>query len=191
MRTVVAALVGVAILAGGFGVYYWLSGDDERARAEAAAQATEAYCRRNKTRCDVLRIEPISDGVWRLRFAARFGRPARCSALDLDTFRVTERHSVEVGGTIEGTRPIACGPEEWTAEDAVRRLDASAWASKRRADVVSCRGRDKWRGSTYARRFVCSYGSPRGDGLVGLATTGADTFAIEAARFCDWSYEGC
>jgi hypothetical protein len=191
MKAVVAVLVGVVILAAGFGIYRWQSGDDERGRAEAAARAMEAYCRRQGARCEVLRVEPISDGVWRLRYAARFGRPDRCSALDLDKFRVTKDHSLYVGGTIEGTSEIPCGPEEWTVEDVVSRLGASVWARERRADVVACRGRDKWRGSTYARRFVCSYGSPRGDGFVGLATTGADTFAIEAARYCDWSYDGC
>jgi hypothetical protein len=190
MKALVAVLIGLALVAGGFGVYYWFSDDDERPRAEAAVKELEAFCRRRGSSCDVVRMEPIGDGVWRLYLKRRPGRPGDCSALDLDTFRVTKHHSLYVGGTIEGTSDVACSPEEWTPDDAASRLQSSAWAKERQADVFGCRSRGHV-GLGYARRFVCSYGSPGGDGLIGVATTGPDTFKIERARYCDWSYDGC
>lgn len=181
MKAIVAVLLGLAILAGGFGVYRWVSGDDDdRGRAESAAQELTEWCRNSGGQCDVTRVEPISDGFWRFHIRDPVGG-SRCTAVDLEHFRASATDSIYVGGTVEGIADAACSPEWWMSDDAVRRLRNSAWAAKRKAAVISCSGRGGSPGrSWYFRRFRCRYSSASGDRFVNIETTGSDTFEIKS-----------
>jgi hypothetical protein len=165
MRTIVGVLVGLAIVAGGFGVYRWLSGDDARDRAEAAAAEYSAYGTKRcdaeraekasrsiwprklldemtaecKRPYDVLRLEPVTDNSWLLQVRDA-EKGTRCIELDLARFHVVEESSVYVGGTVEGLSDAPCGPEWWTAEQATEVLSSSQWARERKARLVSCLG---------------------------------------------------
>ena len=92
MKAVVAVFGAVAVLAAGFGIYSWLSGDEERDRAEAAAQELTDWCRSSGGQCDVIRVEPISDGFWRFHIRERAGG-SRCVAVDLENFRASASDS--------------------------------------------------------------------------------------------------
>jgi hypothetical protein len=208
MRAIVGVFIGLAIVAGGFGVYRWLSGDDERDRAEDAAAKYSAF---GKKRCDaeraenaslpiwkppgarkkldemtaeckrpydVLRIEPSRDNIWLLHVRdAEEG--TRCMELDLTQFRVVEKSSLYVGGTVEGLSDAPCGPEWWTADQATQVLSSSQWARERKASLVSCLGEAGSPGrSMYFQRFTCRYSTSDGDDAVTLRTTRADTFDI-------------
>jgi hypothetical protein len=176
MKAIVAVLAGVVILAAGVGVYRWMSGDEERARAESAAEQLTAFC---KGRCDVIRVEPMSGNLWRFHVRDPVGG-SRCMAVDLEEFRVSTNDSVYVGGSVEGTADTACGPDWWNPQDAERRLADSPWAKERKAELISCAGRGGSPGrSYYFRRFRCRYSHPGGDGIVLLATMGPATFELE------------
>jgi hypothetical protein len=195
MRAVVAVLVGVAMLAGGFGAYYWLSGDEERERAETAAREYSVFgaerCdrqpERRKAECkaayDVLRIDRIAHNVWRFHVREpHYG--SRCMAVDLEQFHVSRESSIYVGGTVDGLSDTPCGPEWWTHDDAQRRFEDSSWARERKARLVSCppvEGAGS-PNSQYFRRFRCRYISAAGDGVVTLTPTGPDTFEIARSR---------
>jgi hypothetical protein len=180
MKASVAVLVGLAILAAGFGLHRWLGDDEERARAEAAGQEMAAFCRGRDTRCDVIRLDRISEGVWRFHLREEAGD--RCATIKLDEFHVSSTDSVYVGGTIDGWAETACGPEWWTGRDATRRLQESTWARDRKAELVGCYSAENVGASIYQRRFRCRYSHPGGDGLVVFRTTGPDTFAIEPSN---------
>jgi hypothetical protein len=179
MRAVVAVLLGLALLAAGFGVYRWLDDDEERARAETAAEELAAFCRHNGSPCDVVRIERISSGMWRFHVRDPVGG-TRCMAVELENFRASTTDSIYVGGSTEGVTDTACGPEWWASEDAAARLEDSPWALERKARSISCAGEGGSPGrSWYFRRFDCRYYSPSGGGNVVLTTTGATTFELE------------
>jgi hypothetical protein len=193
MRAVVAALVAVALLFGGFAAYRSLSGDEERERAEAAARE---YSRFGKERCDrqpatrraeceetyaVRRIDRIAPNLWRFHVREpHFG--SRCMAVDLDQFHVARESSIYVGGTVEGLSDTPCGPEWWTHDDAQRRFEDSTWARERKARLASCSAVEGAGSpnSQYFRRFRCRYISAAGDGTVTLTPTGPDTFEVRA-----------
>lgn len=219
MKAVAAVGVALALLAGGLGVYRWLSGDEERDRAEAAAEEYSSFGRKRcdaeraekaasgswpgtrgrkllnemtaecKRPYDVLRIEPgTTENAWLLRVRAEQG--TRCMELDLAKFRVVEKSSLYVDGTVEGLSDAPCGPDWWTAEQATQVLSSSQWARERQARLVSCLGEGGGpRRRTvispgtpqpvpYFQRFTCRYSTSNGDGAVTLRTTGVDTFAI-------------
>jgi hypothetical protein len=176
MKAAVAVLVGIVLLAAGFGIYRWLSEDEERARAEAAAEELTAFC---KGRCDVVRVEPISGDLWRFHVRDPVGG-SRCMAVDLDHFRVSKTDSIYVGGSVDGVSDTACSVEWWMPDQAERRLNESAWGTERKAELIHCAGRGGSPGrSYYFRQFRCRYSYPSGEGTVLLATTGADTFELQ------------
>jgi hypothetical protein len=209
MRTVVAALVGVAILAGVFGTYFWLSGDEEHDRAEAAAKEYSAFGRQRcdarrverlalpiwqtpgarkkleeetalcKQPYDVLGIEQVSGDIWRFHVRDPGADGKRCMEVDLAHFHVS-RESIDVGGTVEGLSDAPCGPEWWTMEYAARLLTGSSWARERKAELIACGGEGSMGRSQYYRRFRCRYSSPDGDNIVLLETTGPATYEIKA-----------
>jgi hypothetical protein len=175
MRVIAGVFVGLAIVAGGVGVYRWLSGDDDhsRERAEAAAREIDTRCQH---RCDVVRLERVSDRFWRLH--TRYGgSPILCMMLDLDEYRVAKRDSVYVGGAVYGISDTPCADDIWTGQDLSRRLEESSWARERKARFFSCHSVPP--GEPNARRFGCRYSTPRGDGYVKVRTTGPDTFEVE------------
>ena len=180
MKALAAVLAGLAILAAGFGVYRWLDEDEERARAETAAEQLAAFCRHNGTPCDVQRIERVSSGIWRFHVRDPVGGN-RCMAVELENFRASTTDSIYVGGSTEGVTDTACGPQWWLSQDAARRLEQSGWALDHKAGSISCGGEGGSPArSAYFRRFTCRYSSPDGDGSVLLSTTGPDTFELEA-----------
>jgi hypothetical protein len=170
VKAIVGVLIGLAILAGGFGVYRLLSGDDERDRAEAAAADYSAFGRK---RCDdrrarnlklaqwqtpgarklldemtaeckrpyeVRQIEQIDTGLWRFHVREEEDGAPRCLEVDLAEFHVSARDSVYAEGTVNGLSDTACGPEWWTPEYATNVLRDSTWARKHEATLVSCAG---------------------------------------------------
>lgn len=182
MKAVVAVLVGLAILAAGFGVYRWLDDDEERARAEKAAAELTTFCRHGGNPCDVHKIERISSGTWRFHLRDPVGGN-RCVEIDLVNFRASTTDSIYVGGSTEGVADTACGPEWWRSEDAAWRLEASSWARERKATSISCAGEGGSPGrSSYFRRFDCRYDSSSGAGNVVLRTTDANTYELEGTR---------
>jgi hypothetical protein len=179
VKAVVTVVAGVAILAVGFMVYRWQRNDDgERRRAEKAAEQGAAFCRKQGSRCDVVRVEPLSEGFWRLH-VRNPGQATKCWRLDLEGFRATERDSVYVGGAIEGISDMACTETLWTAQDAAARLADSGWAKGRKASFISFAGIGKNLYAAFTDRFNCRYSVGRRDRYVVIRTTGADTFAID------------
>lgn len=179
MKALVAVVGILAILAGGFGVYRWLSSDDDHARerAEAAAREIDRRCRQG---CEVFRVERVSDRFWRLHMRYT-GSPVLCRMLDLDEYRVTKRDSLYVGGAVYGVSdPTPCADDLWTGPHLSRRLEQSSWARERKARFFSCHATNPDQPST-ARRFGCRYSSPRGDGYVVIRTTGP-TFEVESSE---------
>jgi hypothetical protein len=174
----VAVLIALTIVAGSFGVYRWLSGDDNRSRerAEAAVREIETRCRRG---CDVIRLEQVSDRFWRLHMRHP-EQPIRCQMLDLDEYRATTRDSIYVGGAVYGVSDTPCADDLWTGADLSRRLEESPWARERDARFFSCHSIP--RGQPNARRFGCRYSSGRRDGYVVIRTTGATTFEVESSE---------
>lgn len=168
MRAIVGVLIGLAPVAGGFGVYRWLSGEDERDRAEAAAQKYSAFgvkrCNDRRARdlkhwqtpgarklldertaeCkrpyEVRQIEQIDTGLWRFHVREEEGGAPRCLQVQLAQFHVSARSSVYAEGNAEGVSDTACGPEWWTPEYATEIFSESSLARERRAQLVSCAG---------------------------------------------------
>jgi hypothetical protein len=188
---VVAVLVGLAILAGSFALYRWRGGDDQRGKAESAAKDLAAYCKRQGAQCEVSRVEPISDDLWRFHIRTP-DRGTGCADADLKRFQATSTDSVYVGGSVEGVTVVPCGPEWWTPEEAASRLKESAWGNRRNAALVTCLPLGETDEPTRAapvmfvagfnRRFRCRYSVPGGDGVVTFATTGSKTFEVESSR---------
>jgi hypothetical protein len=178
MKAALAVLVGIVILAAAFGLYRWRAGGDaQQERAEAAAAEFAAYFgRAAQTSCKVSELVQLPNGLWRFRLDC--GQGSRCMALDLDRFRATTRDSIYVGGTVEGVADAPCAPNLWLAQDAARRLEASAWARGRNARFFSCAGRREQRYEMFTDRFGCRYSARGGDGYVVIQTTGPDTFEI-------------
>lgn len=190
MKAVLVVLIVVAIGAGGFGLYVGLDGDDERERAEAAANEYAAWVgpaasasSGSRTECEASNVEQLPDGTWRFRLDC--GEGSRCLALDLEQFRVV-RDGLYVGGTVDGVTQAPCSADLWTRDQAAQRLARSAWARDRKARFISCTvlGEDRYAAEAmqYAKGFGCRYGTPRGEGYVEIRTTGADTFEIEPSR---------
>jgi hypothetical protein len=208
VKAVAAVVVALALLAGGFAAYRWLSGDDERDRAEAAAAEYSAF---GKQRCDarhaerlalpiwqtpgarkkldeettlckqpydVLRIEQVDGDIWRFHVRDPGADGQRCMEVDLAHFDVVRKSSVYVGGTVEGLSDTPCGLDWWTPEYATRLLTDSSWAKERKAELIACSGDGSLGRSQYYRRFTCRYSTGRSDYTVTLRTTGVDTFDI-------------
>jgi hypothetical protein len=176
VKAVLAVLVGLAVLAAGFGIYRWQGGGDaERARAEKAAEDWAAYCRRQGGTCEVVRLERMDEGVWRFHVRAPNGG-VYCRSVELEHFLFSELGE-------EGIQDTPCRSDQMTTEEVQRRLTASEWAREHTASLISCLGHDRGVGLTsFFSRFRCRYSSPRGDGLVVLATTGPDTFEIVSSE---------
>jgi hypothetical protein len=182
VKAVAAVLVVFASLAVVFGAYRWTRGDDERDRAEAAANEFAAYFgRAAEVKCDSSKLEPLPDDSWRFHLACG-DRGSRCLAVDLDQFRVTRKDSLYVAGNVEGVTDVRCSADSWTPREAAQRLVESPWARQRKARFISCTGPAEMRYAPYNNRFGCRYSSPRGDGYILIHTTGADTFEIESKR---------
>jgi hypothetical protein len=178
MKAAVAVLVGLAILATGFGAYRLLGDDEERVRAESAAEELVAFCKQSGTPCDVLKVDRASGERWLLHVRDSVGGK-RCLELDVEQFRASTSDSIYVGGSVDGVTDAPCGPEWWRPDEAERRLAASNWARKHRATLVSCTGTGGSPGrSWYFRRFRCRYSHSHGDHVVLLVTRGQDTFEI-------------
>jgi hypothetical protein len=73
--------------------------DNERARAQTAAEQVATLC---KKPCTVNRIERIADGLWRTREVDK-GGTAYCATIDLKYFSVASN-----GRTIHGVGGVPC-----------------------------------------------------------------------------------
>jgi hypothetical protein len=73
--------------------------DNERVRAEAAAEQVATLC---KSPCTVTGVERIAEGLWRTREVDKGGK-AYCATIDLKYFSVASN-----GRTIHGVGGVRC-----------------------------------------------------------------------------------